>query len=410
MMYLYCKLYLLLIMSRVKIIIAIGSILSLMLVVSCVKEGSEPEPPVVNPLTLIVYMGGDNNLWNETFDKIRAMAAVNLPALQNPDATILIYQDVPANRGEGLSRLWRLRYSKAGPQNSYADLELLPTLQLIASYPKEHSASPAVFARVIRRCLEIAPAPRYGLWVFSHASGWLPQGTLITPRSIIQDSSSEMDLKEFAAAIPDHTFDFVVFETCLMAGVEVAYELKDKTDYLITSSAEILSPGFTEIYDRVLPPLFEPDMELPNALIQVARAYFEHWNAKSGWEKSATIGVIRTKKLKELASVARNIFAEGNSGPDLSTLQHFNRSLSWLYFDCGEYLATLATSKQRSRLSQILSEVVIYQAATSSFMLEYTGFPIEAHSGLTIYIPQNKFPYLNAEYKKMQWYINTAAQ
>lgn len=399
-------------MSRVKIRVAIGLVLSLMLVVSCVREGPEPEPkpPIVNPLTLIVYMGGDNNLWNETFDKIRAMAAVNLSALQNPSATILIYQDVPTNRGEGLSRLWQLRYSKAEYQNSYADLESLPTLQLIASYPKEYSASPEVFARVIRRCLEIAPAPRYGLWVFSHASGWLPQGTLIAPRSIIQDSSSEMDLKEFAAAIPDHTFDFIVFETCLMAGAEVAYELKDKTDYLITSSAEILSPGFTEIYDRVLPPLFEPDMELPNALIQVARAYFEHWNAKSGWEKSATIGVIRTKKLKELASVARDIFAEGNSSPNLSTLQHFNRSLSWLYFDFGEYLTALATSEQRSRLSQVLSEVVVYQAATPLFMLEYTGFPIEAHSGLTIYIPQSKFPYLNTEYKKMQWYISTATQ
>ena len=40
-----------------------------------------------------------------------------------------------------------------------------------------------------------------------------------------------------------------------MAGVEVAYALRNKTDYLLASSAELLSPGFVPIYAHTLPSL-----------------------------------------------------------------------------------------------------------------------------------------------------------
>lgn len=54
---------------------------------------------------------------------------------------------------------------------------------------------------------------------------------------------AEMELEEFAAAIPDGQLDFIVFEACLMAGVEVAYVLRGKTDYILSSAAEIVSPA-----------------------------------------------------------------------------------------------------------------------------------------------------------------------
>ena len=34
-----------------------------------------------------------------------------------------------------------------------------------------------------------------------------------------------MEITDFAMALPDHLFEFIIFEACNMAGIEVAYEL-----------------------------------------------------------------------------------------------------------------------------------------------------------------------------------------
>ncbi len=72
-----------------------------------------------------------------------------------------------------------------------------------------------------------------------------------------------MEISDFAAALGDCHFDFIVFEACFMAGVEVAWELREKTDYVVASAAEILSPGFTDIYGELRDCLFLPQPDLP---------------------------------------------------------------------------------------------------------------------------------------------------
>ena len=55
-----------------------------------------------------------------------------------------------------------------------------------------------------------------------------------------------MELADFASALPlpnHRKWDFILFEGCYMGSVEVAYELKDKTEAIIASSTEIVSPG-----------------------------------------------------------------------------------------------------------------------------------------------------------------------
>jgi hypothetical protein len=37
-------------------------------------------------------------------------------------------------------------------------------------------------------------------------------------------------------------------------------------------------------------------------------------------------------------------------------------------------------------------------------MKDYNGFDIRKHSGLTVYIGQKQYSYLNTEYKNLKWY------
>lgn len=346
--------------------------------------------------TLIVYMGGDNNLSSETYDKIAAIQdkVGVLDRFSAPiSSVILIYQD---SRIQG-ARLWKVAYGQNEPQ-------------LLRDYSAENSASGEVFRRVVNDCISLAPARSYALWIFSHASGWLPSGTLNDPlglpqeRSVIVDGTDEMDIKDFARALPDGRFDFIVFEACFMASVEVMYELKDKARYIVASSAEILSPGFTEIYDKAFSKLFEGD------IIGVAQAYFDHWNAQSGKFRSATISVVNTSTLDELAQLAAEIFSNKIS-VNILDLQHFDRNKSYrLFFDLKQYLDLQANERQRIKLERILSRTVMYGAATPYFLLQDRGFEIAYHSGLTTYVRQEKFSFLNSEYQKLGWAISQSVK
>ncbi|MEB3373928.1 clostripain-related cysteine peptidase [Bacteroides sp. CR5/BHMF/2] len=178
--------------------------------------------------TILFYMAGDNSLGDETQEKIDALAAAwNVGG----NSHLLVYQD----RGE--EYMPRLLEVKTGADGK-------GTVEVLEEYKDENSASAGVFARVLNDMLRYCPGSDYGLVVFSHSSGWLPTGTFAQPRSVVTDRDTEFDLIDFARAIPNGQFRFIVFESCLMAGAEVAYELKDKTGYILASSAEILSPGF----------------------------------------------------------------------------------------------------------------------------------------------------------------------
>lgn len=340
--------------------------------------------------TLIIYMGGDNNLSAETSDKLNAIQAFaqNSSKVRSGEINILIYQD-----SKEQPKLYKGHY---GTQEA----------ELLTTYSQENSASPEVFQRVLQDCVRYAPANNYGLIVFSHASGWLPEGTLNNPsgnvnsRSLITDGASEMDIKDFANAIPDGMFEYIVFEACFMAGVEVAYELKDKTEYMVGSAAEMLSPGFTDIYPEILAGLCDTSASTEHKLINLAKTYFSHYDSQNGQTRSATISVIRTDKLDRLAQAVKTTISYQNA--NTQSVQHFDRNTYHLFFDLGDYLEQ-AKDSSAEEIRLLIREAVVYQQATPTFMPLYGGFTINKHSGLTTYIEQKEFPYLNRKYKELKW-------
>lgn len=332
--------------------------------------------------TVLVYMGGNNNLSNETYDKIEELKTAYTSGM----GRLLIFQ---AAKGTS-PKLMEVCLGN----NRNAEIKTLKT------YSNGNAASTNVFEEVLQDLVKEAPAESYGLVLFSHASGWLPERTLIMPRSLLQDGDKDMELPDFAAAIPDHFFDFMVFESCFMAGIEVAYELKDKTDYIVASSAEILSPGFIEIYPKLLPCLYKPTADLTS----FAQLYFNHYNQNEGDLRAATISVINTRTLSELAAWVRHHADYTFPSNDLKDIQHFDRYQTHrLFFDFEDYYRRLSPPESHDELATLLQNAVVYKAATPRFLLGYSGFVIREFSGLTSYIPQQDFGYLNIAYQKLKW-------
>ncbi|MBD8349951.1 hypothetical protein H7X67_18440 [Dysgonomonas sp. HGC4] len=356
----------------------LGWALCLVFISSCSKDD-----PVATSHVLLVYLGGNNNLSGESYQKLQALVQ-GWDA--RPENKLLIFHD-PA---DAPPQLLEVSPSDTG----------IPTTRLIYRYEEVNSADSEVFASVIDEVRRIYPSSGYGLLVFSHASGWLPVGTLLKPRSVIVDGNSEMNIIDFAHAIPNGTFDYIVFEACFMAGIEVAYELKDKTKYILASSAEILSPGFTDIYPRALGLLFEGSTGLQT----FANIAFSYFKGQSGYMQSATFSVIKTSELEPLAFFIKE-YAVSGAIRDIMDIQHFDRYQTYrLFFDFEDYYAGLMTDElQQQELHRLVGKTVVWKASTPDFMLGYNGFVIRQHSGLTTYIPQDRFPFLNQEYRKLAW-------
>ncbi|MFV0420345.1 MAG: clostripain-related cysteine peptidase [Dysgonomonas sp.] len=344
------------------------------LLASCTKDEDRQE--IVDKV-LLVYLGGDNNLSGESYSKLQA---ITRGYDTNPNARILVYHD---SQG-GSPRLIEINN-----KNKATILEM---------YDNENSADPAVFTRVITKIKELYPQAAYNLLIFSHASGWTPKGSYSDPslRSIMIDGKDEMELSDFASAIPNNMFEYIIFEACYMAGIEVAYQLKDKSKYIVASSAEIVSPGFTEIYEKHINELVYGN---PLAFMRETFRYFDDWG---GYMRSATLSVIKTEKLDALAD-----FVKSNCDLKIEVypeeIQHFDRNTSHLFYDFGDYYTKLITEDLRLELQQLITDCVIWKASTPYFMEGYNGFAINEHSGLTVYIKQNRYPKLNESYSKLDW-------
>ena len=351
----------------------------------CVKvKDPVPETPV---RTVIVYLGTDNNFLSEAAEKINTLK--NSWDKDN-NGNLLVYAD--AGKSAVLVHIY---YNK----------RLGNVADTIEVYQDENSASPATITRVLNRAKAYCPkASSYGLVVLSHGSGWLPaeMSWPIRARSVIIDTSTRdpnnyTELWDFANAIP-YKLDFIVFDVCFMGTIEVAYELKEKAEYIVASPAEVLVPGF--VYSTMMQHLFEP---VPD-VTAVASEFYEYYNNQTGYYRSATVSVVKTSELEALATVVKDITQQNAPLSNLNNIQTFGYGAQRIYFDLEDYLLKLSPENQ-NRIQTALNKCVIYKANTPSYysMGNYAMNPINTFSGLTMYIPQPAFPKANEAYGQLKW-------
>ena len=88
-----------------------------------------------------------------------------------------------------------------------------------------------------------------------------------------------------------------------MSGIECAYELKDKTDYLLGSPTEVLARGFP--YEDFLPALFKDKADLE----AVTKSFYEYYS-NNGNASYGTVSLIKTSELNELAQIVNDILKD----------------------------------------------------------------------------------------------------
>lgn len=364
------------IIKIISIILIIPPLLS-----SCLKEEADGQPVKVSR-TILFYMAGDNSLAEEISEKTDALAAAcNL----EEGCHLLVYQ----NRG----RNYNSRLLKAGNGKT----------EVLAEYAEHKVTLAQDLTRAINEMMLFCPGSSdYGFVVFARTAGWLPSGSHTSPTRAAEntsdatDESTVFDFEDFARILPAGLFRFIVFESDLMAGIEVAYELKEKTGYILASSAGLQPTGFTPVYDKMLARLYRQEPELSG----FAADYYEYCSRLPGDAGSVTVSVISTAGIapfKNFLTKVEEDNVEHWEWVKRDKIQHFDlRKSDHLFYDLEGYIRSIGTQQDINRLAGLLDGVVVYKAATQSFMPgDPYGYDIGTHCGLTVYIPSAKYPYLN---------------
>lgn len=288
-------------------------------------------------------------------------------------------------------------------------------------YPEESVSASASFLReALLDIKELFPSKSYGMLLSSHATGWLPDAKEVSGIRLAGErenpdypltktigaqysgsyaDNSQIELKEFAGAIPMQ-LDYLIFDACLMGGIEVAWELKDKCRRLVISPTEVLASGMS--YKNMSWHLLSgaaADLE------SVCREYFGLYDAQSGLYRSATISLVDCSMLEPLGKAFSDIVVAhgGNIGSiakdEVQKYFYQNSGMDYFY-DLRDLARCMgADEEELAALDEALQACVPYHAATPAFF----NLKLERCHGLSVYLPSEYREELNAYYRTLSW-------
>ena len=365
---------------------------------SCHKESDEPSDPK-SKRTVLIYAVASNNLSSDLVKDKNEMiqAAPDVTGL-GKDVRVLLYSVASQSATE--ATLAELLQDASGQWN-FTELK---------SYDRNtFSTDPDRMQEVFTDLRESAPADAYGLILWSHGTGWIPTFSDHQVPEGMQKSygmdkyqgvTDYCDLHELADAIPDRMFDYIWFDLCYMMGVEVAYQLRNKCDYIAGYPTEDWSMGMN--YETTLPMLVAPNPDLAGA----GKAFYDYYNDQN---LAVTVTVMRTDGFEHLAQIASEIYAKGSRPMDAYGLQNYSR-LRIAMYDFGQYtkkyldMSDPETASLISEFDDAIQDMTLYAGcSTKNFNGTQGAFDPAEYSGLSCYFPGSAAANTDSYYFSLDW-------
>lgn len=365
---------------------------------SCGSDSPKPVQPT-EPVdhTTLVYVVAANNLGQQ------------YPGTPKADSLDLDEMQLAARRGALGGNRWLVFHS------TYSGSRLLELtskgLKELKTYAVDYATDAAVMQQVIDDAKKIAPARNYGMVLWSHASGWIEDGSeyfgnlqSAAPLSYGLHAGHTMNTTTLRYVLEDEDLEFIYFDCCLMGGVEAMYELRNCARYIVSSPSELPRDGMP--YDQNVGPLAAGGKD---NIIKAARNTFELYQSKQKAEdRTATMTVVETDGLERLADATRAIYDVTAPAHPLKVVTNYygsDRVSQGYYLDFGEYVAAL---HERDALDEALlaefdsalSSVVIYKDATEKLWDDWT---IYTNSGLSTRVLTRAEDLTVKGYNHLEW-------
>ena len=411
-------------------------------------NGSDPEPNTYRR-SVIVYLAAQNSLgYTEpgysSASRLDSLEIIKgMSTLSNTYDNVFLFID--DNQRPRLTRIYR--YGGKG--------QLRTMTSLLKAWPLDVcSTAPATLHEVLSYVSTNYPSESYGLVLWSHGSGWqlssnvqntLKGGGFATKSFGIDVGSAgdmendtdargrmgvQMDIADMATAIAKSGvhLDYIFFDACMMQDIEVAYELKDVTDYVIASTTETSAYGAE--YSNFIPQaLFAYPMNDANAMRIASQYFFDAVTNTSLHEYYGDIGnvnsVIKTSQLENFAKVTGQYLSKvitGRFSPDMEGVQHYSDTeyfYSPAHFDMGCVMGHLLTDSDYQAWRTEADKCILGHNASEKFLLYqlnnenvYATLDDPDHMvGVSMFVPRDiydsktysKYPF-NTQFQTTAWY------
>ena len=397
---------------------------AILLFTACSKDDDNgPDPVSPAQRTVIVYMVGENSLNPYMQSDINEMlqGRKKVAASEN----LVIYVDK-------LSKTEMPFIAKVTNEGK---------LDTLYRYEQDfYSSDPDYMLDVIDRIYQMCPATEdYGLVLWSHSSGWLIESdSVVTHRAYGIDSGNNELTTYYDERSKDYVYKgkwlnipsmretfkilpfkwkFIMCDCCNMMNVEDGYELRDVTDYLIGSPAEI--PGNGAPYNTVVPALF---LRTENFYQTVIDAYAD------AYPNRVPLSVIKTSEMGALAAATRPLLPRINEyvNNESNLMAHHiyynatyvNGNRKHIMFDVREVVRKAFANEPSTYENwyQVFQRAVPYNRmaemwqTSSAININFRDFTVteDYFSGVSMFFPMDQYGTeewsCNKTIKQMGWY------
>ena len=290
--------------------------------------------------------------------------------------------------------------------------------------------------------MTLAPASRYGMVVGCHGLAWVPvqgqrnaQKRLGSQERIDEEDNlykkeridkegddlmhfevqgpvttrfiggtypeTQIETTNLADAMADAGFhtEYILFDACYMSSVEVAYELKDVTHYLIASPTEVLSYGFPYIT------MGKHLLGTPNykGIVDSFISFYSSYNLPYG-----TVAVTDCTQLDALAAIAQQINAADAEQLVPNGVQIMDGYSPTLFYDLGHLMSLKdAGTVLTAAFAEQLEKTVPYKGHTGQYFTTLKDAPVDIkhYSGLNT--SQGSLNHMADRLSETAWYKAT---
>ena len=368
--------------------------------------------------TVLVYLAGKNNLSQALQTNLEQMKAGSR-LIGNNTLLVFVRRDM---QGE---KPWLARVNNG---------ELTDSVSLDdMGFGKSNmqACNPELMEQVMRYAFSHYPANEYGLVLGGHSTGWLIDEEPGQTRAFGVDNGDGytysrknkrwMNVPTMARVLErvPH-LKFIFADCCNFMCLETMYELRNVTDYIIGSPAEIPAEGAP--YEQIIPALFE----MNTFCSSVIGIYYRAQNGE------LPLSAVKTSAIDQLASATRNALDMvqakiGNGYADTQGLIHYGYSGSSiqfhqeynLFYDAGDFFRSQLSESDYLQWKQALDKAVIEKRFAKqwrtcmTWRYIYSDFEMteEKYHGVSMYIPQDAnteygiyYAQNNEDIKQLKWY------
>ncbi len=196
-----------------------------------------------------------------------------------------------------------------------------------------------------------------------------------------------------------------------MSSVELLYDLRDVTDYIVASPTEIMIAGMP--YEKLIPEIFSTaeNYDIKERLAKISDIFVEYYESGEAYpndeHKSATIAVTETSKIDALAAAVRDVFQAGVTEPNIADIQYLEKLYNHAFFDLSDYIHNICNDEVLlGRFDKALKDMTIFEDHTRFVFSGYGGtgnFEAKNVCGISSYIPREQFPVTRQAYYDTAW-------